>query len=256
MSRTVFWYALLGSLVMGNTGAQVVESPTTVSKGEWLLEADVAAGVWDRSTIGGAAVSFREVVVAPVILSTGISDNLDVQFAFDGWIEAEVSGGGLKESVSGWGDVWVRAKWNFYGDEETGPAWALLPYVKIPVADSAIGNGEVEGGLALIYGQPIDEDDWIQAFVSGDSLHAEVRGRDEQLVAGAVWGRNLPGDVTVYTEVLVEWLSAESADLPVTWGIGISPLVAPGFALDFEVLAGITDEAPDWTAAIRLVWEL
>ncbi len=240
----------------GSVAAQVVETPTTVAKGEWLLEADIASGIWDRTRLEGISISGYEVIAAPVILSTGVTERWDVQVAFDGWVQAEVKGGGQTERVSGWGDVWLRTKWNFYGDEETGPAVALLPYVKLPVADSDIGNGEVEGGVALLYGQPIDDDDWIEAFVSGDTIRSDIRGRDELLVAGVVWGRNISESTTVYTELLAEWLSAEESAVPVVWGIGVSPVLAEGFALDFEVLAGVTSEAPDWGAAIRLVWEL
>ena len=242
-------------VVAATSHAQVVESPTTVSRGEWLVEADVVAGTWDSGRPNGIKLSTWEVVTAPVLVSTGVAENIDVQLGFDGWVHAEAQAQGQQERVSGWGDAWLRAKWNFFGNEETGPAWALLPYVKFPVADDRIGNGKFEGGVALIFGQPLDEDDWIQAFVSGDTLHSEIGGRDEQLVAGIVWGRNLSADTTVYTEILTEWLSAETDSLPVVWGTGISPVIADGFALDFEILVGITDEAPDRGAAVRLVWE-
>lgn len=236
--------------------AQVVESPTTVAKGEWLIEADIVAGTWDSDRSGGRRTSSREVLAAPVLISTGVSSEWDVQFAFDGWLQAEESTGGLSETVSGWGDAWLRAKWNFSGDEETEPAWAILPYVKLPIADRDIGNGKFEGGAALVYGQPLGGDNWMEAFVSGDTLHSEVGGRDEQLVGGVVWGRNLSEDTTIYTELLAEWVSAENDEVPVICGIGISPVMAEGFALDFELLVGVTASAPNWGAAVRLVWEL
>lgn len=236
--------------------AQVVESPTTVAKGAWLVEADIVAGTWDSVRSGGRRISSREVLAAPVLISTGVSSEWDVQFAFDGWVEAAESMGGRREINAGWGDAWLRAKWNFSGDEETGPAWALLPYVKLPIADSAIGNGKFEGGAALVYGQPLGGDTWMEAFLSGDTLHSEVGGRDAQLVGGVVWGRNVSATTTIYTEVLAEWISADHDVIPVIWGLGVSPVMAEGFALDFELLVGVTAEAPDWGAAVRLVWEL
>ncbi|MBT5903514.1 MAG: hypothetical protein HOH58_15545 [Opitutaceae bacterium] len=235
---------------------QVVESPTTVSPGEWLIEADIVAGTWDVSRMNGLRVATREFTAAPVLISTGVSSNWDVQFAFDGWVEAEEQLSGGRETASGWGDVWLRSKWNFSGDEESGPAWAILPYLKLPVADRAIGNGKFEGGAALVYGQPLGADNWMEAFVSGDTLHSEVGGRDEQLVGGVVWGRNVTEGAAIYTELLAEWISADEDALPVIWGMGISPTVAEGVSLDFELLVGVTKEAPDWGAAVRLVWEL
>lgn len=246
---------LISGGCIGLTG-QVVEAPTTVPKGQWLLEADVAAATWDSSRVGGSSLDEEEWLAGTFLFSTGATDTLDVQFGFDGWVRGEVTEGDVRERVSGWGDGYLRAKWNFAGDEAEGPAWAVLPYVKMPIADDEIGNGEWEGGVALLYGQPIDERNWMEAFVSGDTLRSDLRGRDELLVAGAVWGHQLTEKTTIYTEALIEWLSAEDSDVPVVWGVGVSPEVADGFALDFEVLLGVTDEAPDWAAAVRLVWEL
>ena len=125
---------------------QVIESPTTAARGAWLIEADVGFGVWDRSGRGSERVEFREIGALPVLLSTGVTGRWDLQIGFDGWIEATLETSTGKERISGWGDAYVRTKWNFSGDEEMGPAWAVLPYLKIPVADGDIGNGDFEGG--------------------------------------------------------------------------------------------------------------
>lgn len=235
---------------------QVVESPTPVARGEWLFEADVAAAAWDSSRANGARLDAEEWLVGTFLFSTGVAERWDIQFGFDGWVQAEVTEDDVRERASGWGDAYLRAKWNFAGDESEGPAWAVLPYVKVPVADDDIGNGEWEGGVALLYGQPLGERSWMQAFVSGDTLRSDFGGRDELLVAGGVWGYQWTEKTTIYAEVLAEWLSAEDSDLPVTLGVGVSPEVASGFFLDFELLAGLTPEAPDWAAAVRIVWEL
>lgn len=234
--------------------AQVVESPTTVARGAWLVESDLVAGVWDRTTIRGENQRAREIIVAPVLVSTGVTDHVDVQVGFDGWSESRHTVDGQTERVAGWGDVWVRSKWNFWGEEETGPALAVLPYVKLPVADRMIGNGEVEGGVALLYGQPLGEVTWLAASVSGDSLHSEVRGRAEQFVAGVVVGKALAARTSLYAEVVVEWLAAADSAVPVLGGFGLTRSVAPGLTLDFEVMVGLTGEAADWVAAVRWVW--
>lgn len=247
------------SVLAGTTAGlwgQVVESPTTVAPGAWLVEADIAAGTWEYGRRKGGRESTREVSVAPVIISTGIAENLDVQFAFGGWVETEEQVGGLRETASGWGDAWIRAKWNFLGNEDEESAWAVLPYLKLPVGDSEVGNGEFEGGVALLYGQPLPGKNWMEVFISADTLHSERGRRHEQVVGGVVWARDISTDTTIYTELLAEWISAAKETVPVVWGVGVSPVLAEGFALDFELLVGVTEEAPDWSAAVRLVWEL
>jgi hypothetical protein len=47
------------------------------------------------------------------------------------------------------GDTFARLKVNVLGDDDGDVAVALLPYVKLPTAQSGLGNGRVEGGLIL-----------------------------------------------------------------------------------------------------------
>ena len=49
----------------------------------------------------------------------------------------------------GVGDTVARLKINVLGDDHGVIAVALLPYVKLPTAQSGLGNGRVEGGLIL-----------------------------------------------------------------------------------------------------------
>jgi hypothetical protein len=51
---------------------------------------------------------------------------------------------------NGLGDTVVRFKFNLLGNDDGDLAFALLPYVKIPTANSQIGNGATEGGIVGI----------------------------------------------------------------------------------------------------------
>jgi hypothetical protein len=52
-------------------------------------------------------------------------------------------------AFSGYGDTFARLKINVLGDDHGTLAVALLPYIKLPTAQTGIGNGKVEGGLIL-----------------------------------------------------------------------------------------------------------
>jgi hypothetical protein len=44
----------------------------------------------------------------------------------------------------------MRFKWNLFGNDDNGPALALIPYAKwptAPIAPQGIGNGYIEGSL-------------------------------------------------------------------------------------------------------------
>lgn len=255
MSR--FWIAVF-TLVIGSSivVAQVVESPTTVPRRAWLLESDLGFANWDRGGHRGGTLETTELGVASVFLSVGLTADFDVQFGFDGWIQSEESSTDVKTKTAGRGDFRIRAKWNFVGDEEVGSAWAVLPYLKLPTADAEVGNGETEPGVALVYGRPINDDIWVEAMLLFDSLHNETSGREESLFGGIVLGHNVNSTSTVYAEFLVDWNRDSSGDIPLAFGVGISPEIMPGCALDFETLIGVTEDATDLGLAIRIVWEL
>ena len=93
-------------------------------------------------------------------------------------------------------------------------------------------------------------------MLSFDSLHNETSGREESLFGGIVLGHNVNSTTTVYAEFLVDWNRDSSGDITLAFGVGISPEIMPGCALDFEMLIGVTEDATDLGLAIRIVWEL
>jgi hypothetical protein len=50
-------------------------------------------------------------------------------------------------SVSAVGDNFARLKVNVFGDDHGAVAVALLPYVKLPTAQSGLGNGKMDDAL-------------------------------------------------------------------------------------------------------------
>jgi hypothetical protein len=53
------------------------------------------------------------------------------------------------ERTRGAGDLYLRTKWCFLENAETGFGLALLPYVTIPTGSGGMGSGSVEGGLIV-----------------------------------------------------------------------------------------------------------
>lgn len=244
---------LLGALPLG---AQVSESPTTVEPGKWLMEADLYSVAYDRHTYQRDGVHYRSTYVASWLLSMGVAPNVDVQCGLDTWREERASGDGWSELGRGAGDAWLRAKWNFAGDEENGPAWALLPYVKLPVAARDIGNGHAEPGCALVYGRPLQSDRWCNGTLGVDWLDDGSGGRSLGYYGSlaVTWpcGRNC----SAYAEA-VGWVNAEATH---EWagelGLGLTREVGRGIVLDLAVYVGVTRAAPDVTPVLRLVWPL
>ena len=124
------------------TGRPRRNAVCTVPVGQWQLESGgrrlVAAGTRRRRNRDAFARRL-------ICLKYGLGERSDLQIGFTPYVRVEASGG---EHSSGVGDVTVRYKQRL--TERDAPVQlALIPFVKLPTAKRGIGNGKVEGGLAV-----------------------------------------------------------------------------------------------------------
>src|ERR1700742_2768135 len=112
------------------------EAPCTVDAGHWQIEMDVADWTHDRSA--GITTDFR--VFASTDFKYGVSKTVDLELNIAPYEAASASGQGR---ASGFGDLTAKVKWAGVGGDI--PV-TLAPFLKIPTASGALGNGAVEGG--------------------------------------------------------------------------------------------------------------
>jgi hypothetical protein len=241
-------FGLLGFCCAALTGfAQTTESPSVVPSGEFWIESDLAS--WTRIDQDN-----RQFDAGATLFTYGVSAAWDVQFEWAGWTESTARAeNGAREIVSGWGDVGLRSKWNFAGDESTGPAWAVLPYLKVPTANRDIGNGKFESGLALVYGQPIGATMWMEAMLALDWLSNGSGDRSAAWFGATVWGH----ESGWYGEILLDYQpETHTGALPVTAGVGFTRELRDGLSVDFELLTGLSPTSNDLTGVVRFTWVL
>ena len=229
--------------------SQSTESPSVVPVGQCWIEMDAAVWGHDRRTPARDETRHQQFELGAGLVTWGIRENWDVQIGWAGWTHAEEkTGPGGRQTQSGRGDSWLRAKWNFSGDEAEESAWALLPYLKMPTADDAIGNGHWEPGVALVYGAPQAEGKWIGAMVSVDSLRDEFGGHEPAWFASAVVGF----ESGWYGELAIAY-EPESAgnEKPLHAGVGYAFALGERATLDFEVVVGLNRAATDFTGVLR-----
>jgi len=82
-------------------------------------------------------------------LKLGLTNTIDAELQVTPYESAVTKGAGGTTSVSGVGDTVARLKINVLGDDRGAVAAAVLPYIKLPTAQSGLGNGRVENGLIL-----------------------------------------------------------------------------------------------------------
>src|SRR3978361_1066568 len=116
----------------------------TVPAGKLQLETDLIN--WTRDDQGG--VRTDTILYTNPTLKLGLTDSADLQFNIAPYEEVRTRAGGTTDRVGGAGDLFVRFKQRLTGAKAKVQV-ALFPFVKLPTARRALGNGKVEGGLAL-----------------------------------------------------------------------------------------------------------
>lgn len=116
----------------------------TVPAGRLQLETNAIG--WSLARSGGTRTEM--LTVGSSFVKLGLSDQSDVEVGFTPVVQVSTRAGGSHDRISGFGDVVVRYKQRLTGKDARVQA-ALIPFVKVPAAKPRLGNGKVEGGVAV-----------------------------------------------------------------------------------------------------------
>ena len=116
----------------------------TVPAGHWQLE--VSGVDWARTEDGASRTDVTS--FGQSFIKLGLTDNSDMELITPAYVR--VRGRDMSSSTrnSGVGDTVVRFKQRLTQADSSLQA-ALIAFVKLPTASHSIGNGKVEGGLAV-----------------------------------------------------------------------------------------------------------
>lgn len=237
--------AALGALV--SLPAQVTETPVTVQPGRFLLEMDAISLTLDKE----AGSKYTAFGAASTFLSTGLTHNLDLQVGAELFISQKYEAGGFTERDSGVGDVYVRTKWRFYDDAESGTAVAILPYVKIPTNSGGVGNDAMEGGIIVPWTTRLAGGFDVAAMAELDFLRNDNDdGYDTNWYFSGYLSRPVTRALGVYGEVALGKSSGASATEGIL-GAGVTLSVSEKTWWDFAIYKGLSDGAADWNQVVR-----
>jgi hypothetical protein len=213
-------------------------SPCTVDAGHWQVEMDAADWTHDRAA--GVTTDFG--VFASTNFKYGVSPTLDLELNVAPYEVLASSGQGR---VSGFGDLTARAKWAVAGGDL--PV-TLAPFLKIPTASRAIGNGAVEGGLVAPIGVSLPRGLSLTVNPEIDALHDSAGSGTHAAYAlsaavGRALGPEFAGAVEVWgaeNEEPAGHLRQASFDLGLAW----IPMKDQNLQLDAGTNLGLTRDTP------------
>jgi len=215
------------------------ESPFTLDAGHWQVEMDLVSHTGNQLD----GVRTREWDVAPFNLRYGLTPGIEAGLFFAPFTRVSSQPrGGSRETVSGSGDLTLRTKINFWGNDGGETAFGLILDVKLPTAQAGLGNGRVEGDFILPVTFEVPGGFELGAMTEVDVRHRDEGGSHLVWVNSATLGHSLFGPVSGYVE-----LASAAGDGPhvATFDFGVAWKLDANTQLDAGAEIGISRTADD-----------
>jgi len=224
------------------------ESARTVDAGHYQLEMSLVDYTYDRSH-GETSETFR---VAPLNIKAGLTNNIDVQLVFDPYVNAR--GGPTRHQ--GHGETEIRLKLNVFGNDDDGPAFGIMGFVKLPTGSGELSNDHYEGGVMFIASLPLPDGWGLGAMLEFDYVRDAGDGYGTAIVHTVVLGHNIVGDLEGYVEYVGVAYTGAGQTYQAVVGGGLTYGVNDKLQLDLGVNFGVSESADDFNVFIGLTYRI
>jgi hypothetical protein len=218
--------------------------PYTVDAGHFQYEGDIFIYGYDNTST--ADTSFTSWVIGNPTFKLGLLNNVDVEVNFSAYntIQTLTRSTGVATSVGGFGDTFTRFKWNLFGNQGGGPAFALIPYAKWPTAPQGIGNRFVEGGLIAPLAVPLPAG--FTTILMGEMDILKNPNDTAHHVNFPVLinlNRQIVPNLTGYAEIYANWSTSPQVRDIYTLDFALAWTPKPNFQLDIGINIGLVSAA-------------
>src|SRR5262249_23317408 len=176
----------------------------------------------------------------------GLLNNVDFQVNFSAYnsFRATTVSTGASTVASGFGDTFTRFKWNLFGNDGDGPAFALFPFAKWPAAPIAVGNGYIEGGMSAPLAIPLPAGFTAIVMPEIDIVKNAFNGYYRVNIPTLInINRPIFENVTAYAEVYANWSTDPRAPNIYTLDFAVAWQPWPNFQVDAGIYIGLNAAA-------------
>ncbi len=217
----------------------------TVDAGHFQIESDLANFTYDNT----AGIKTRSFEALDPAYKLGLTSSIDLEVEFNG-LQSVSSGDNLSPTMhaQGFGDVFLRSKINFIGNDSGDLAIAAIPYVKAPSQRAVISNGVVEGGVIIPISYKLPNDFVLLFDPEFDALkNANNSGRHANFTNLVNISHPVPGikNLTAFAEVFASVPAERASPNVYTADFALAYLVNPSLQLDAGTNVGLNRAAPD-----------
>ena len=206
----------------------------------------IETGIGDWSLAKTRGVRAELFMLGASFVRVGLTKASEIQFGLNPYSWLTVKQGGSKTRIKGFGDVTIRYKQRLTGED--GPVQVgLIPFVKLPTAAHDIGNGKLEGGLAVPInltlsgpvGMTLGPEVDVLADANGGGHHAAIVNlvnvgapiADRLTLSGELWT-----NFNFYPAGTIKQASADTS---------LAYMVMSDLQLDAGANFGLTSDTPD-----------
>lgn len=255
--RTLLLTALLATPALGQDvvpTASTAEAPIctdrptksnfacTVPKGQVQIEMD--AFNWGNTRAGGDRTD--TLLFTNPTFKYGIGDATDIQINWVPLVRVRNrNAAGVVSVADGTGDVTLRLKQRLTAAEGAFQL-AILPFIKLPTAPRALGNGKVEGGVALPINYSVPGG-WTITLGPQLDVLADVNGGGRHLgLTGLVNIARQFGAFTFYNELWTSQNFDPSGTVrQYSYDVSLAWLARPTLQFDVGANIGLNRNTPD-----------
>jgi Putative MetA-pathway of phenol degradation len=227
-------------------------SSLTVDAGHLQVEGDFWNYSWDHWTKDGTAT--RAYTVLNPNLKVGITNSTEFDMFFPVYNSLEIKDPNDRFRASGFGDILVGGKINFFGNDGGDRALGAIGFIKLPTAAHGLGNNMVEYLLNLPYTMALPN----KFSVTFEPAIGLIRNLNKQGYQGDyqfLINLNRPiinETVTAALEIALDFPGDHDIGPRHTLDPSLQWLVTPNLQLDVGIFIGLTKAAPDWNPYVGL----
>jgi hypothetical protein len=224
------------------------ESPYTLDAGHFQIEMDLVSYTHDHDSANGADARVDAWAIAPVNLKVGLLNDLDLQLVLDTYnhVRTKDQVAGTTMHQSGFGDVTLRLKKNFWGNDGGDTAFAMMPFVKLSTNQDGLGNHATEGGIIFPLGIALPHN-WDMCvmtefdFLQNDNDH----NYHAYFINTVTFSHDIIGKLGGYMEFFSEVSSESGTPWVGTVDLGLTYGFTENIQLDAGINIGVTKSADD-----------
>ena len=227
----------------------LTEGPFTVDAGHLQVEFDFVNFTYDHDTTDGADTYTRAWQIAPVNFRIGLCNRSEFDLILEtfNYVRTDDKIAGTKTFQRGFGDVTMRLKVNFWGNDGGDTAFGFIPFVKIPTSQDNLGNNSVEGGVIfpLAVELPAGWDMGMMTEFDFDRDAADANYHTEFINSISV-SHDIAGHLSGYLEFFSLVSTEAGSDWVGSVDGGLLYLLTKNVQFDAGVNVGVTPAAPDF----------